>query len=61
MSESEQDLMPTASWWLSSDFYDRQKREQERIRLSRYGQAGQLITGVEAPVTRPKKPLPREI
>lgn len=49
-----QEHMPTESWWTDwPRFYERQKQEQPRMRISRYGQAAQLITGVEGPA-RPK-------
>jgi len=45
--------MPLESWWLDPDFYGRQKQEQPRMQMSRYGQAQSLIYGPTGPM-RPK-------
>lgn len=41
--------MPLESWWTAGDFYARQKQEQPRMQLSRYGQQEQLMYGPEGP------------
>ncbi len=40
------DHMPKESWWTKPDFYAAAKAEQERMRLSRYGQSEHIVTGV---------------
>lgn len=48
--------MPTESWWLDAlHFYQRAKREQERMRLSWYGQTDNLHTGVDVTPAKPRK------